>query len=127
MQSAEGMFQAAKNAITSKAAQVYLNGLLTRYGEVQRVKIDSTERTIAITVRLKGDELRHLKKVWIGDKVVFDAATSGVPATKELLVGRQILQLDQKKTLLVTVQLGDLPPIVVAEAGTKKAWVLEGP
>ncbi len=49
------MFQNAKNAITSKAAQVYLNGLLVRYGEVERVKIDSGARTIAIRVKLKGE------------------------------------------------------------------------
>lgn len=49
------MFRAAKNAIASKAAQVYLKGLLARYGEVQHVKIDAENQTIALTVHLKGE------------------------------------------------------------------------
>lgn len=49
------MFRAAKNALASKAAQVYLKGLLARYGEVEEVKIDSENQTISLTVHLKGE------------------------------------------------------------------------
>jgi hypothetical protein len=49
------MFQSAKNALTSKAAKVYVNGLLSRYGEVQELKIDSGARTITVTIQLLGE------------------------------------------------------------------------
>lgn len=49
------MFQSAKNAITSKAAKVYVNGLLARYGEVQELKIDSAAHTITVTIQLLGE------------------------------------------------------------------------
>jgi hypothetical protein len=49
------MFRAAKNAIVNKAAQVYLKGALARYGELQQVKIDTENQTIALTVHLKGE------------------------------------------------------------------------
>jgi hypothetical protein len=80
-----------------------------------------------VTVRLSGDEVKGVRKVWIGDKVVFDAAASGPPTGRELLVGRQRVALAPKKSLLVAVQLHDLPPIVVGEVGTRRSWALGGP
>ncbi len=49
------MFQAAKDAVTSKAAQAYLNKTFARYGEVERVKLDSRERTLEIVLHLHGE------------------------------------------------------------------------
>lgn len=49
------MFQAAKDALASKGAQSYLNGLIRRYGEIERMKIDSRARTMEATCHLQGE------------------------------------------------------------------------
>ena len=49
------MFHAAKDAVSSKAAQAYLNKLIARYGEVEALKIDSRARSVDLTLRLQGE------------------------------------------------------------------------
>lgn len=49
------MFQSAKDALTAKAAQAFLNTRIARYGDVERVKLDSRERTVEVSVRLIGE------------------------------------------------------------------------
>ena len=49
------MFQAAKDTITSKTAQKWLNDLISRYGVVQELRIDSRQKNVALTVQLKGE------------------------------------------------------------------------
>lgn len=49
------MFNAAKDAFTSKAAQTYINQRIARYGEVQRLKIDSRSKTMELTCQLTGE------------------------------------------------------------------------
>jgi hypothetical protein len=49
------MFKAAKDAMTSRAAQVYLNNRIARYGEVQLLKINSRERTMEVSCLLHGE------------------------------------------------------------------------
>jgi hypothetical protein len=80
-----------------------------------------------ITVKLSGEEVGKVRKVWIGDKVVFDAAAAGPPPGRDLLVGRQSVSLVATRSLLVAVQVHDLPPIVVGEVGLRKTWALGEP
>ena len=49
------MFTAAKDAMTSKAALLYANKLLARYGQVQVLRIDSRAKTVAVTCQLNGE------------------------------------------------------------------------
>lgn len=49
------MFHAAKDAIASRAAQVWANQLLARYGAVQELKIDSRRRTVEVSCLLEGE------------------------------------------------------------------------
>ena len=49
------MFTAAKDAFSSHAARTYVNGLITRYGEVSELKIDSLKKTVDIVCTLKGE------------------------------------------------------------------------
>lgn len=49
------MFNAAKDAITSRAAQAYLNNLIARYGTIQRLKLDSTKGQMEIVCLLEGE------------------------------------------------------------------------
>jgi hypothetical protein len=49
------MFNAAKNAIASRAAQSYLNERLSRYGKVERLKIDSQQKQMEIVCLLDGE------------------------------------------------------------------------
>jgi hypothetical protein len=49
------MFKAAKDALTSKAAQTYLNQKIARYGEVQLLRIDSRARTMEVSCQLQGE------------------------------------------------------------------------
>lgn len=57
------MFQAAKDAMTAKAAQAFLNSRIARYGEVERVKLDSRERTLEVSVKLLGEPTSILVRV----------------------------------------------------------------
>lgn len=49
------MFNAAKDAMTSKAAQHYVNQQIERYGEVRRLKIDSKLKTVEVSCLLHGE------------------------------------------------------------------------
>lgn len=49
------MFTAAKDAMASQAARRYVNGLITRYGEVVDLKIDSRAKSVDLTCKLLGE------------------------------------------------------------------------
>lgn len=49
------MFAAAKDALTSRAAQTWANNLIGRYGKVQDLKIDSRSKTITVSCLLDGE------------------------------------------------------------------------
>lgn len=49
------MFSAAKDAMTSRAAQTYVNGRIGRYGQLQDFHIDSSQRRIEGTCVLHGE------------------------------------------------------------------------
>jgi len=49
------MFTAAKDTMTSRAAQHFVNKQITRYGEVQRLKIDSRRKTVEVSCLLHGE------------------------------------------------------------------------
>ena len=49
------MFNAAKDALTSRSAQVWANNLIARYGKVQALKIDSRLKTLEVTCLLEGE------------------------------------------------------------------------
>jgi hypothetical protein len=49
------MFSAMKDAVTSKAAQTFVNQRIARYGEVQSLKIDSKQKSVEIVCQLLGE------------------------------------------------------------------------
>ncbi len=49
------MFTAAKDALASRAAIVWVNQRIARYGRVQDLKIDSRHRTVEISCLLDGE------------------------------------------------------------------------
>lgn len=49
------MFTAAKDAMTSRAAQSYVNNLIGRYGRVTELRLDSRQKTIDVTGELIGE------------------------------------------------------------------------
>ena len=49
------MFNAAKDAVASRAAQVWANKRLARYGKVQALKIDSRRKTVELSCLLDGE------------------------------------------------------------------------
>jgi len=49
------MFNAAKDALTSRAAQTWANNLIARYGKVQDLKIDSRRKTMEVSCLLDGE------------------------------------------------------------------------
>ena len=49
------MIHAAKDLLTSKAARVYVNNLIARYGKVQELSIDSRNRRGHIVCLLDGE------------------------------------------------------------------------
>lgn len=49
------MFNAAKDAFTSKAAQTFINQRIARYGQVQKLQIDSRSKSMEITCQLDGE------------------------------------------------------------------------
>lgn len=50
------MFSSTRDALTSKAAQSLLNSRIARYGEVERLNLDSTAKTAEIVLRLLGED-----------------------------------------------------------------------
>lgn len=57
------MFKAAKDAMTSRAAQIYVNNRIVRYGEVQTLKINSREKTMEVACLLHGESTSITIKV----------------------------------------------------------------
>ena len=49
------MFTAAKDAVASRAALVWANHLIARYGKVQSLKIDSRRKTMEVSCLLDGE------------------------------------------------------------------------
>lgn len=49
------MFNAAKDALASRAAQVWANKLIAPYGRVQDLKIDSRRKTVEVSCLLDGE------------------------------------------------------------------------
>ena len=49
------MFNAAKDALASRAAQVWANKLIARYGKVQDLRIDSRRKTVEVSCLLDGE------------------------------------------------------------------------
>jgi len=49
------MFNAAKDALASKAVQTWANRLIARYGKVQDVKIDSLLKSLEVSCMLDGE------------------------------------------------------------------------
>jgi hypothetical protein len=49
------MFNATKDALASRAAQVWANKLIARYGKVQDLKIDSRRKTVEVSCLLDGE------------------------------------------------------------------------
>jgi len=49
------MFNAAKDALASRAAQDWANTLIARYGKVQDLKIDSGRKTMEVSCLLDGE------------------------------------------------------------------------
>ena len=49
------MFNAAKDALASRAAQTWANNLIARYGTVQALQIDSRRKTLEVTCQLTGE------------------------------------------------------------------------
>jgi len=68
------MFTAAKDALASRAALVWANKLIARYGKVQHLKIDSRRKTVEATCLLHGEPMPITVKVesyvveTVGDK-----------------------------------------------------------
>ena len=50
------MMHSIKDAMTAKAAQVYVNSQIARYGELTSLKLDSRQKSIELTGRLLGDD-----------------------------------------------------------------------
>jgi len=49
------MFSAAKDMMSSKAAKAYANNLISRYGNVDDLSIDSKRRRVEVVVSLNGE------------------------------------------------------------------------
>jgi hypothetical protein len=49
------MFNAAKDALASRAAHVWANKLIVRYGKVQHLRIDSRRKTVEVSCLLDGE------------------------------------------------------------------------
>ena len=49
------MFKAAKDVLPSRAAQVWANTLIARYGKVLDLKIDSRRKTVEVSCLLDGE------------------------------------------------------------------------
>jgi hypothetical protein len=73
------MFSAAKDAITSRAALHFVNNQIVRYGEVQKLKIDSRGKTVEVSCLLTGESspivitIENYRVDTEGDKKFFQA------------------------------------------------------
>ena len=73
------MFNAAKDTMTSRAAQFYVNSQIARYGEVKNLKIDSRQKTVEVSCLLHGEtsaigiRIENYTVESAGDKKFFQA------------------------------------------------------
>lgn len=49
------MFRAAKDALAGKSARIYLNDLLSRYGRLEELRIDSKSGSVELSCLLHGE------------------------------------------------------------------------
>jgi hypothetical protein len=49
------MFNTAKDAIASQTARIWANKLISRYGKIQELKIDSRLKTLEVSCLLEGE------------------------------------------------------------------------
>lgn len=49
------MLNAAKDILSSRAAQAWANNLISAYGQVEELKIDSRRKTVEVTCQLDGE------------------------------------------------------------------------
>ena len=49
------MLNATKDVLSSRAAQAWLNNLISPYGQAEELKIDSRRKTVEVTCRLDGE------------------------------------------------------------------------
>jgi hypothetical protein len=49
------MFNAAKDALAGKSAQIFLNERIARYGRIERFRLDSQEKKIEVICQLDGE------------------------------------------------------------------------
>lgn len=49
------MFKSAKDAMTARAAQSYINDLISRYGVVRELRLDSERKSISVSCELVGE------------------------------------------------------------------------
>ena len=49
------MFNAAKDALTGRAAMLFINNHIARYGRLQELKIDSQRKTMEVSCLLHGE------------------------------------------------------------------------
>lgn len=57
------MFNAAKDAIAGKSAQVFLNERIRRYGKIERLRLDSAQRQVELVCMLEGESAPIAVKV----------------------------------------------------------------
>jgi hypothetical protein len=62
------MFRSAKDALAGKSARIYLNDLLSRYGHLEELKIDSKAGTMEMTCLLHGE--REPIMVYVGKYLI---------------------------------------------------------
>ena len=89
--------------------------------EVVRPRPGRVNAFQTIAVRLRGDDLRRLRKVWVGDQVVFDAAKRKIAADeRELLLGRPVVDIERTERVIVFAELaGSDTPLAIAEIGVE--------
>ncbi len=84
------MFTAAKDAMTGKAAQVFLNERIANYGKVQRLKIDSRNRTVEATCLLHGET--DPVEIAVGNYIIEGEGTSRTVQLRNCTCSRTWMQ-----------------------------------
>ena len=88
------MFTAAKDSMTSRAAQHFVNKQIARYGEVKNLKINSREKTVEVSCLLEGErepitvKIENYHVETVGNKKFFQATdfSCSRPWLKNLLL-----------------------------------------
>lgn len=84
------MFHAARDAVTSKAAQTFVNQRIARYGEVRSLRIDSRTKQVDVVCQLIGE--RDSISVRIDRYEVHDAGGGKVLRVERCTASRPWLQ-----------------------------------